>query len=430
MPHSKQIAVIGAGPMGLMCAYELLKQGHRVTLFERDDRIGGMSASFDFGGTKIERFYHFICATDYPLFNLLKELNLMHTLTWQDTKMGFYYEGNLYPWGDPLSLLKFPKLNLISKLRYGLHAFLTSKISNWNKLDKQYAHIWLKRWIGKKAYNVLWKSLFELKFYQYQNNLSAAWIGTRIKRVGKSRRNLLQESLGYLQGGSDTLLNSLEEKILKLGGVIKLNAKVDKIICDNERVTGLSVNNATLTFDTVVSTAPLPSAQQFIPTLDTEIHQKINNIINIGVACVLFKLKKPFSPYFWMNINDAKIPLPGLIEYTNLNPSHESILYVPYYMPHDHLNYRQPSEEFIKNTIRYLKKIKPEFNENEIIASQVTRYAYAQTVCSPGFYQQLPPMKTNITGFYMADTAYYYPEDRSISESVQVGKQLACQVTS
>jgi len=34
-------------------------------------------------------------------------------------------------------------------------------------------------------------------------------------------------------------------------------------------------------------------------------------------------------------------------------------------------------------------------------------------------------MKTPIQGLYMADTAYYYPEDRSISESVAVGRRLA-----
>jgi hypothetical protein len=34
-------------------------------------------------------------------------------------------------------------------------------------------------------------------------------------------------------------------------------------------------------------------------------------------------------------------------------------------------------------------------------------------------------MKTPLQGFYMADTAYYYPEDRSINESIAVGQTLA-----
>lgn len=38
----KRVAVIGSGPSGLACADQLNKAGHSVTVFERDDRIGGL----------------------------------------------------------------------------------------------------------------------------------------------------------------------------------------------------------------------------------------------------------------------------------------------------------------------------------------------------------------------------------------------------
>ena len=38
----KKIAVIGSGPAGLACADQLNKAGHRVTVFERDDKPGGI----------------------------------------------------------------------------------------------------------------------------------------------------------------------------------------------------------------------------------------------------------------------------------------------------------------------------------------------------------------------------------------------------
>jgi glutamate synthase (NADPH/NADH) small chain len=38
----KTVAVVGSGPAGLACADQLNKVGHSVTVFERDDRIGGL----------------------------------------------------------------------------------------------------------------------------------------------------------------------------------------------------------------------------------------------------------------------------------------------------------------------------------------------------------------------------------------------------
>jgi glutamate synthase (NADPH) small chain len=38
----KKVAVVGSGPAGLACAQELARAGHDVTVFERDDRLGGL----------------------------------------------------------------------------------------------------------------------------------------------------------------------------------------------------------------------------------------------------------------------------------------------------------------------------------------------------------------------------------------------------
>lgn len=38
----KTVAIIGSGPAGLACAQQLARAGHEVTVFERDDRIGGL----------------------------------------------------------------------------------------------------------------------------------------------------------------------------------------------------------------------------------------------------------------------------------------------------------------------------------------------------------------------------------------------------
>lgn len=38
----KKVAIIGSGPAGLECAYELRKQGYQVTIFEKDEDFGGI----------------------------------------------------------------------------------------------------------------------------------------------------------------------------------------------------------------------------------------------------------------------------------------------------------------------------------------------------------------------------------------------------
>lgn len=421
----KKIAVIGAGPMGLMATYRLLQQGHQVTLFERDDRIGGMTASFDFDGLKLERFYHFICKTDYPLFEALKEFGLMDKLRWVNTKLAFYSEGQEYPWGDPICLLKFPKLGLVSKLRYAWMAYRCTKVKDWSKLDQLPITPWLKKNLGEKTYQTLWKRLFHYKFYEYQHDLSAAWLAARIYRVGTSRDSIFKEALGYLEGGSDALLSVMEQHIVERGGHIQLNADVQEIVCEKGVVKGVRVGEETREFDAVVSTIPLPYVSRLVPALSADEHEKIQSIKNVGVVCGVFKLKQPFTQNFWMNISDERMEIPGIIEYSNLNPLDQTIVYVPYYLPQSHEKYGWSDSEFIEEMTRYLKLLKPDFDENDILATHVARYQFAQTVTPPGFKAMLPDMNSSLEGFYMADTAYYYPFDRSISESFKVGETLA-----
>ena len=418
-------AVLGAGPMGLAVAYELLKSGWAVDLYERDDRIGGMSASTELGGLKIERYYHFVCAPDETLFEYLRELGIFGKLKWVETKMGFYFDGKLYDWGHPLALLRFPGLDLATKLRYGLHVMRTKGISDWRALDKVPCTDWLKSWVGERGYDVLWRSLFELKFYEHKDSLSAAWLGTRIKRVALSRKSMFQERLGYIEGGSDTLLDAIEGRIEALGGRIFLKAAAERIEVEGGKVRGVRVNGELRPYDTVVSTIPLPYLVKLAPDLPQDERDKVAAIVNIGVVCAVLKLKHPVTRNFWTNINDASMGIPGLIEYSNLNPLPCTIVYAPFYMPTSHAKYRDPPEKFIEEVKGCIRRLNPEFRDDWVLAARAFRYEFAQTVCTPNFYEALPPMRSKVEGLFLADTSHYYPEDRSISESMRVGRKLA-----
>jgi protoporphyrinogen oxidase len=419
-------AIIGAGPMGLVCALELLKRGESVDIFENDDRIGGMSASFDFDGLAIERFYHFIVKTDHPLFTLLDELGIADKLRWTDTRMGFYCDGRLYPWGTPQALLRFDKLGWIDKVRYALHVLYTKNIRDWTKLDGVSASSWLKQWLGERAYRVLWQRLFDLKFYEYSDQLSAAWLGTRIKRVALSRRGLTQESLGFIDGGSQTLLDALRTAIETRGGKVHLRSAVQRVVVHGGRTSGVIVAGAEHAFERVISTVPIQYIPRLVPDLPPEVAARIGAIENIPVVCVVLKLRRRLTDNFWMNISDPSIDVPGVIEYSNLNPgAGPAIVYAPFYMPKSHPKFARGNDEFIEEVLGYLPRLNPEFQRDWIMATHCHRYDFAQTISPPGFSAMLPPMRTPIGGLFMADTSYYYPEDRSISESAAVARRLA-----
>jgi protoporphyrinogen oxidase len=423
----KRVAVVGAGPMGLAAAYELVKQGYEVELFEAGPVVGGMAASFDFDGLSIERYYHFHCTSDKPFFKLLRELGLEKKLHWTATKMGYYYGGRVHEWGNPIGLLKFPGLSFVEKIRYGLLAFLSTKRRDWSKLDKIDAVSWIKGWIGERAYDVLWKGLFELKFYEHTPNLSAAWIWTRIRRIGNSRQSMFTEKLGYVEGGSEVLMIALKDKIIQAGGKVHTLASVSKVEIEDGAVTGVWVKDEFLAFERVISTVPTPYVPAMIPGLPANIIDQFKSINNIAVVCIIVKLKKAVTENFWLNVRDDSMDVPGIIEYSNLNPNTngDHVVYVPYYVPGDNPIYLDADEVFFGKVRGYLKTINPDLVDEDFLAMKASRYRYAQPICEPEFQQKLPPVDLPIKGLFAADTSYYYPEDRGISESVDFGRKMA-----
>ena len=420
-----RVVVIGAGAMGLAAGFYALKRGHRVTVLEAAPEAGGMAAHFDLGGLSIERFYHFVCKADRPTFELLGELGLGNRMRWVATSMGYYMDGALEPWGDPLSLLKFSKLSLVEKLRYGAMMFLSVRRRAAGALEHASARDWITRWCGTRVYERLWAPLFKLKFYEYADNISAAWIWTRIKRLGTSRRSMFQEELGYIEGGSETLIHALVDAIRKRGGEVRLASPASRVAVEGGRVTGVVAGTETLPADAVISTVPTPLVERLAPDLPAADLARYRAIANIGVVCVVFRLRRSVSPHFWINVSDPRLEIPGLVEFSNLRPVGDTVVYIPYYMPVTHPKFARSDEFFRAEAFGYLRLINPSLGEGDVIACHVGRLRHAQPVCPPGFAAMLPPVETVIAGLQIADTCFYYPEDRGISESVRLGKAMA-----
>ena len=99
----------------------------------------------------------------------------------------------------------------------------------------------------------------------------------------------------------------------------------------------------------------------------------------------------PVSKYFWVNISDKRFEIPGVIEFSNLRPLGETIVYVPFYMPQSNPKFGAPDEAFIKESMECLKAINPTLTDADRIDYitrhlQVCRQAMAEGVPLKGYF--------------------------------------------
>ena len=428
----RRVAVIGGGVAGLTAAYDLLIGGSDVTLFEREGFLGGLASSFRLDDGSLERYYHFICLNDRPYFRLLDELGLRDRLRWRLTKMGQFYDGRLYSFGDPWDLLFFSPLSWVERLRFGLNimAIKGQPADAWRAIEGQTVEEWMVARFGRRTYEALHKALVDLKFGPYGSQLSAAWMWARIHRLGKSRTRLLQqEKLGYLQGGTQVLVDGLAERIVALGGKIVAGQPVDQITLTEGRIDSVSFDGHVEKFDSVLSTIPTPYLTNMVSGPGSEDLAGLEDIDSIGVACLVLRLKRDYSRFFWTNISDDRIVVAGIIEYTNLNAgvcqNGDRIIYIPRYLPSNSLGYQEADDRIFEEYLGYLHLMQPEFDLSWIRDWWVFRDQYAQPICTTGFSRQIAGIESPVAGLYITDSHQLYPDDRTVSNSIELGRRAA-----
>jgi protoporphyrinogen oxidase len=347
------VGIVGGGVAGLMCAWELAALGFEVDLYESTGELGGLASGFDFDGVSIERFYHFICRHDRTLIETCGRLGLSGRLRWRTTRTGFFYDGSMYRFGTSLDLLRFSPLSFRDKARFGLNVLYSRRFRHWPLLEDRPARDWLIEQLGPRGYSVIWDPLLRVKFGQYHEQISAAWMWHRIHRVATSRASIFHpERFAVLEGGSDTLIRALETAAATRGARIHRHARVMGIWAEGGKSRGLHLmageRTEPIPFDYVVCAVPLPVYCRLMPGDRPEYQERLAAIRFLGVVCMILRLKRSISPYFWLNVHDPRISFNGVIEYSNLAGREayggRSIVYVPYYLEPSEPRYRFSDE--------------------------------------------------------------------------------------
>jgi protoporphyrinogen oxidase len=435
----RRVCVIGAGITGLTAAYRLACAGYLVTVIECTMVPGGMVSSFSMGWEKIEHIYHHIFTSDAYVQSLADELSIGDQLQWFEPRDTLYMNKHAYPFTSPLDLLRFKPIPFFDRIRTGLSVLKAKKVRSLDVLESMTAREWLLKESGQGAYDNLWEPLLRSKFDDDADQVSAVWIWNKFKLRGNSRsKSIRSESLGYMNGGFGTLVDTLVKAIKSKGGEIlygytALNItketgpdlpKTFRISCILE-----DCSSVMLEADSVVTTLSGIRFANMTKELDmpSDYVAKIVNLKYKGDLCMVLRLKNSLSPYYWTTVCD-RMPFVVVVEHTNLTTLRKyggHVVYLSRYLDLSDPLWTQPDSDIFKLFSKGLSEMYPGFQPSDVKDWRLTRTRYAQPVIGKNYSSRMPGMKTPEEGLFLSGMAQIYPEDRGMNYAIRLGEETA-----
>lgn len=426
------VAIIGGGLTGMSAAYNLARAGHRPTIYERDEVLGGLAGSFRVNGALLEKFYHHLFTSDSTMVELIEDLGLGDDLVWNATTTGNYYDGRIYRLSTPLDVLRFRPLRFINRIRLGSLAIIPRFIRDWRALEEITAKDWLIRWGGRQVYDVVWEPLIRSKFGPYADQVAAVWFWNKLKLRGGSRGKDQAEHLGYVVGGFGRVVDALEARLRELGVAIRTEAPVTLVKIENGRAAGVVANGRFEAHDQVLVTTAPEILSRIAPELPADYHRRLNRVEYLANACLVMKLDRSLSSTYWLNINDPSIPFVAVVEHTNMQRPEEygghHLAYLSRYMEATDPYYAMSTDELFQAYLPHLRKVYPDFSPDWVLDLYSWRERYTQPVVGLHYSDTRLPFHTPAEGLWLSCMAQIYPEDRGMNYAVLYGKKAAAEM--
>ncbi|MGL4910881.1 MAG: phytoene desaturase family protein [Romboutsia sp.] len=310
----ENVIVIGAGIGGLCSGIRLLKNGYKVTIYEKENRVGGKvnikyknGAKFDFTASIMmtphiyTEIFEYVGKNYRDYFDLIK-IDPIYRVN--------YYDGKRYDFYSDTRKM----IDVLERMQKGLS---TEYMDFMNSSYKKYIvskNEFLDKPMMSKAELLNIRNIKELLSISPLSNTSK-YIEYKISNK-KLREYLIFQSmyiganpyttsnlytlipavshaygLWYVKGGFYNYILALEKLFKELGGELKLSKNVEQIIVNNNTAKGILVDNQKHMADIVLCNVDFPYAiKKLFKTGINEGIYKTTNIDKKDYSCSVFIL--------------------------------------------------------------------------------------------------------------------------------------------
>jgi len=328
----KKVVILGGGLAGLSAAWKLAEAGILVEVIEKEDYVGGMSATikkkgflFDFGG------HRFITKRQ----DIIKEIQ---KLIGKDFRPGIRQTQYLL-WGKrlnyPLELGDLVrKVSPIVSFKCLADYVWTSIKGRFVKLPEDNFETWVTKRFGKHLYNIFFGQYTAKIWGMPPARLSRDWAAQRISilSLGDAIKQLIvkpkddprtyTKKYYYCEYGIGQIADKMTERIKKSGGIVHLKSEPVKINLKNGNVDSVVINSftglQTIKCDYLINTIPVTDT---IRMLETKVPDSVlSSVKKLKYRAIVFiflaldqerasdndALYVPESKYFFFRIEQYK----------------------------------------------------------------------------------------------------------------------------
>lgn len=392
------VVILGAGPAGLTAAYELSSKGLHCIVIERDSVVGGLAKTVDYKGYLFDlgghRFY--------------TKVGLIERIWWEVLGADFltrprlsriYYRSKFFHYPlDPMDVLR--GLGPLEIMRCGL-SFLQSHLFPQKPEDNLAA--WVSNRFGSRLFKMFFESYTEKVWGIPCTKISADWAAQRIRglsfsslvrhalgmdgnRGGKDAIKTLIREFHYPRRGPGMMWTKMQALLEQRGTQVVLNAPVDRIRWEGERITSVEAGGQLYVGKHFISSMAIrdlfammdPDPPREVSKAARDFHYR--DFITVG----LIVRGKNLFPDNWIYVHEPSVTVGRIQNYSNWSPEMSpdpemSSLGMEYFCFEGDALWRQPDAELLnlaRRELAFLGLVKPE----DILDGKVVRVPKAYPV--------------------------------------------------